>query len=97
MSEEGTDEKEGWEEEEGEEEEEEENLPHVHGNDMVVLAELAQLVAPGKPELQHREVKWLRYSDPPTLPNMDREVPLETHEQTASEALTCHRQKHSGT
>ena len=91
MSEEGTEEKEVW------WEEEEENLPHVHGNDMVVLAELTQLVAPGKPELQHREVKRLRYSAPPTLPNMDREVPLETHEQTASEASTCHRQKHSGT
>ena len=48
------------------------DLPHVHGNHMVVLAELTQLVAPGKPELQNREVKWLRCSGPPTLPNMDR-------------------------
>ena len=35
----------------------EQGSPHVYGNYTIVLAELAQLVAPGKPELQQRKEK----------------------------------------
>ena len=35
----------------------EHSLPHVYGNYMIVLAELTQLVAPGKPELEERKEK----------------------------------------
>ena len=35
----------------------EQGLPHVYGNYTIVLAELTQLVAPGKPELQQRKEK----------------------------------------
>ena len=35
----------------------EQGLPHVYGNYTIVLAELAQLVAPGKPELEQRKEK----------------------------------------
>ena len=35
----------------------EQSLPHIYGNYTIVLAELAQLVAPGKPELEQKKEK----------------------------------------
>ena len=35
----------------------EQTLPHIYGNYTIVLAELAQLVAPGKPELEQKKEK----------------------------------------
>ena len=35
----------------------EQSLPHIYGNYTIVLAELTQLVAPGKPELEQKKEK----------------------------------------
>ena len=35
----------------------EQSLPHIYGNYTIVLAELAQLVTPGKPELEQKKEK----------------------------------------